>query len=161
LSVFKTYGRQAVMLALGSRRPDTTEQVMAESKQRATLPLILLAVAFLVACSGASTDEVAGDSTTDAGDTPTPTAPPFYAECEEIARAIDVLGSYDVWYQQADEFSRMPEAEGKPLAELEASEAWPIFKTLQERWVVCGLELPKDALKVIRAGDRLYGAHAS
>ena len=88
---------------------------------------------------------------------PSPTVPPFYKDCDQIAQAIGYFGPDRVWYEQADQFSRQPEVEGKPLAELTAEEAWPIFKVLQERWIQCSLEIPKQVLKVIRSGDRVFG----
>ena len=132
-------------------------------RARVVMGFLVVGLSFVPGCGGDGTDHTESDppSRNATGGTPPTgttgaTAPSFYAECDEMVAAIGHSSAVDVWYAQADQFSQMPEVESKPLDQLSPDEAWPIFKSLQERWIVCDLTIPKPAMAFIRAGDRLY-----
>lgn len=110
--------------------------------------MVAASLVFVSACAHTSPESAAS---------PSPSVPPFYVSCDQIANAIGYFGAYRVWYDQADQFSR-DNVQGKPLDQLIADEAWPIFKSLQGRWVQCSLKIPNSALRFIQSGNRLIGA---
>jgi hypothetical protein len=75
-----------------------------------------------------------------------PSVPPFYADCEEIAAAIGHYGRDLVFREQA--FQLLRETGVEP-DEATTSEGLAALASIRDRWIVCDLRIPRSAQEAL------------